>query len=543
MKDGFKGGLRQSMSWLHTWAGLLLAMVLYFMFVTGTVGYFNSEVDRWMRPELPRAQTNLPESEMVARALARLEVLAPEAKEWFISVPKGRQNPTLSIYAQPQKGPDGEEPEGIDEQLDPSTGQPYADVRKTGGGHALYAMHYALHYIPYDVAIYIVGIATMFMFVSIVTGIVVHKKFFKDFFTFRPGKGQRSWLDAHNVTSVMALPFFVMITYSGLVFYTYEYMPSVKAVFYGIGEKANKTFDDELYAGRYSEPDPAGVKAPLVPLAPMLAEAERRWGVGQVLYISIMHPGDANAKVNIERYAQGSISRNRDALSFRGATGELVSPPIKKEEPAAETFSSVILALHEGHFAAPLLRWLYFISGLLGAAMIATGTVLWTTKRRQQLREDELPDASLRVVERLNAGTIVGLPIGIAVYFWANRLLPVTMAGRDEWEMHALFISWLACLVYPVWRPISRAWVELLLAASVLYTLLPLLNAITTTIHLGRTIPAGDWVLASFDLTAFALAGLFALAAFKLRSRSVLADAEHSQNNRANPMIERERTA
>lgn len=543
MKDGFQGGFRQSMSWLHTWAGLLLAMVLYFMFVTGTVGYFNSEVDRWMRPEMPRTQTNLAETELVARALARLGALAPEAEEWFIGLPKGRQNQTLSIYAQPLKGPDGKKPEGIDEHLDPATGQPYAGVRKTGGGSALYSMHYALHYIPYDVATYIVGIATMFMFVSIVTGIVVHKKIFKDFFTFRPGKGQRSWLDAHNVTSVMALPFFVMITYSGLVFYTYEYMPLVKTMFYGVGEKANKTFDRELYAGRYSEPDIAGVKAPLAPLAPMLAEAERRWGTGQVLYLSIMHPGDANAKVNIERYAQASISRNRDLLTFTGTTGELVSPPLKKEEPAAEIFSSVILALHEGHFAGPLLRWLYFISGLLGAAMIATGTVLWTTKRRQQLRKDELPDAGLRVVERLNAGTIVGLPIGIAVYFWANRLLPVAMVGRDEWEMHALFISWLICLAYPIWRPISRAWIELLFAASVLYALLPLLNAVTTTIHLGRTIPSGDWVLASVDLVAFALGGLFALTAFKLRSRSALSNSEHSKQARAIPTIEREHAA
>jgi uncharacterized iron-regulated membrane protein len=543
MKDGFQGGLRQSMSWLHTWAGLLLAMVLYFMFVTGSVGYFNSEIDRWMRPELPRIQTNLSETELVAHALARLEALAPEAKEWFIGLPKGRESPNLSIYAQPLKGPDDKEPEGIDEHLDPATGQPYAGVRKTGGGSALYSMHYALHYIPYDVATYIVGIATMFMFISIVTGIVVHKKIFKDFFTFRPGKGQRSWLDAHNVTSVMALPFLVMITYSGLVFYTYEYMPSVKAVFYGSGEKANKAFEEELNGGRYSEPERAGIKAPLAPLARMLEQAERRWGAGQVEYISIMHPGDANAKINIERYAQASINRNRDVLTFRGATGELVPLPLKKEEPAAEIFSSVILALHEGHFAGPLLRWLYFISGLLGAAMIATGAVLWTTKRRQQLRKDELPDAGLRVVERLNAGTIVGLPIGIAVYFWANRLLPVAMAERDEWEMHALFISWLVCLVYPIWRPISRAWVELLLAAAALYALLPLLNAVTTTIHLGRTIPVGDWVLASVDLAALVLAGLFALTAFKLRSRSVRSNPEHSKRDRTNPIVEQEHAA
>ena len=49
MKETF----RASMAWLHTWAGLLLGWVLYFMFVTGTAGYLDTEIDRWMQPELP----------------------------------------------------------------------------------------------------------------------------------------------------------------------------------------------------------------------------------------------------------------------------------------------------------------------------------------------------------------------------------------------------------------------------------------------------------------------------------------------------------
>ena len=47
-------GIRQSMSDLHTWAGLLLGWVLYAMFLTGTVSYFKDELSQWMRPELPR---------------------------------------------------------------------------------------------------------------------------------------------------------------------------------------------------------------------------------------------------------------------------------------------------------------------------------------------------------------------------------------------------------------------------------------------------------------------------------------------------------
>ena len=48
----------------------------------------------------------------------------------------------------------------------------------------------------------------MFMLIAIVSGVITHKKIFIDFFTFRWGKGQRSWLDAHNASGVLLLPFY-----------------------------------------------------------------------------------------------------------------------------------------------------------------------------------------------------------------------------------------------------------------------------------------------------------------------------------------------
>src|SRR3546814_5961750 len=101
--------------------------------------------------------------------------------------------------------------------LSPATGQRLDEVRETRGGDFLYRLHYELHYMPRTVARWIVAFCTMFMLVAIISGIVTHKRIFKDFFTFRPRKGQRSWMDAHNVVAVLALPYHLMITYTGLV--------------------------------------------------------------------------------------------------------------------------------------------------------------------------------------------------------------------------------------------------------------------------------------------------------------------------------------
>ncbi|MDA1172880.1 MAG: PepSY-associated TM helix domain-containing protein, partial [Proteobacteria bacterium] len=44
-------GPRQSMSWLHTWASLILGWLLYAIFVTGTLSFFQNEISTWMKPE------------------------------------------------------------------------------------------------------------------------------------------------------------------------------------------------------------------------------------------------------------------------------------------------------------------------------------------------------------------------------------------------------------------------------------------------------------------------------------------------------------
>ena len=57
-------------------------------------------------------------------------------------------------------------------------------------------------------------------------GVVVHRRLFKDFFTFRPrAKGPRSALDLHNLSGVLALPFHALIAFSGLVIFAEMYFP------------------------------------------------------------------------------------------------------------------------------------------------------------------------------------------------------------------------------------------------------------------------------------------------------------------------------
>lgn len=504
-----KGAFRQSMGWLHTWTGLVVGWVLFFVFLTGTAGYFDVEIDRWMQPERPLPQAAVPADTALTLGLERLEAAAPGAARWSIVLP-GYRSPDIRIFWRNPLVAEGGDGATGSAELNAATGEAIT-YRETGGGRLLYRMHYWLHYFSTSVGIWIVGVCTMFMLLAIVTGVIIHKRIFKDFFTFRTRKGQRSWLDAHNVLSVLGLPFHLMITYSGLVFFAYTYMAPVVTASYGFGVEARDTYFDELI-DRNQIPKRAGISAPLVPLGLLIEKSEDGLGADEVQVINIYNPGDANARIGI--YADPPApSHAWTELMFDGTTGELLRSSVPRSAPMA-TYQT-LLALHEGLFAGPILRWLYFLSGLMGTAMIGAGLVLWTAKRRGKIGST----FGFRLVERLNVGTIVGLPIAIAAYFWANRLIPVGMEGRPAWEAHTMFITWAVMLLHAFVRPGGRAWVEQLWIAAPAFSLLPLLNALTTDKHLGITLPGGAWELAGFDLTVLAFGLAFAATAWRIGRR------------------------
>jgi len=523
--------LRQCTSWLHTWTGLIVGWVLFFVFVTGTPGYFQSEITRWMQPERPvvEALSLTERAGAFERALDRLQQVAPGAAAWRINLPhesvQARRWQEFGI-GWDEMPPDGHDrgPSGS-ELLDVNTGTVLpagAEPRATAGGGTLYRMHYLLHYVSFDTGIYIVGVCTMLMLMAIVTGVITHKKIFKDFFTFRPGKGQRSWLDAHNAVSVMALPFFLMITYSGLVFFLFMYMPAGINALYGSDQPSRKPYFNEMFPEFNRKP--VAVTRPQAALVPLVEKAEAVWGPGQVRSISLMHNQGEGERLalTLTRVHGGSLDFQRpETLRFDARDAAPLAP-----EPsaggAARTTQSVMLNLHEGLFVGAWGRWVYFLAGLLGCAMIGTGMVLWTVKRRKHHLGSGFEGQEhfgVRLVENLNVATIAGLPLAVAAYFLANRLLPLDITDRPAWEVHSMFAVWLGTLFYALARPLHRAWIELFWAGCVAYALVPVVNALTTDRHLLNSLRAGDWVFAGFDLTMWGLAALLALMAVKVTRR------------------------
>ena len=515
-----KGSFRTSMSWLHTWGGLSVGWLLYFMFITGTAGYFVSEIDYWMQPEMPHLNETAEHSQLLLLAEQHLNSKAPTAKSWRINLPSERER-TLTVRWQDGDG-------RHKDILHPVSGD-VVNVRDTGGGEQLYEMHYRLHYMPRTVAFIITSLCGMFMLIALITGLVIHKKIFIEFFTFRPGKKQRSWLDMHNILSVLPLPFHLMITYSGLIFLMFTTMPAIFLASYGVEEEGRQRFISELR----STPTPikaTGNRMNLTSLPGLLEKAENSWGQGNVSRFSIEHPGDSHARITLQKRRVDQVS-DEQKLIYHGVTGQLLSAVDDVGSSASKSFYALMIRLHIGEFAGTALRWLYFLSGLMGAGMIATGMVLWANKRRTKADKSGRSSKGLVLVEHLNVGTITGLPIAIAAYFLANRLIPLGLENRAEWEINILFITWASMLVYPVFiskfkQVLAAIWVQQLMLASMLYLMLPVINVMTSNKHLGASLLTADWVRAGFDVSMLLIGLCFGLAAFKMQLKKQSAESQ-----------------
>jgi uncharacterized iron-regulated membrane protein len=498
-----KDRVRQSMAWLHTWAGLLFGWLVFVIFACGTISYWQDEITRWMQPEITGRADPVAAIEGAAAFLQRT---SPDAKNWYITPPSPRAA-TTEVFWEPASEVPGQVTQATLEGAKP------VDARDTRGGAFFYRFHFDLYGVPYLWARYLVGVAAMFMLVAILSGIVTHKKIFVDFFLLRLGKRQRSWLDAHNVTAVVALPFHLMITYTGLVTLATLYMPWAIA--------ANYASEDQFYADVFpgvAVVESDGRSAASAPQGPMIAAAQARWGEGGIGFVQVTAPGHVGSTVTFRQSSAAGMDARGEEIAFDGVSGRIRGEPAAKGGAAAT--EGVMIGLHTGRYARPVLRWLYFLSGLAGTVMVATGLVLWTVKRRAKLFDPARPHAGFRLVERLNIAVIAGFPAATAAYFLANRLLPTGLAARAEWEIRCLFLAWAAAFVLASVRSPRRAWIELLGLSALLFALVPVVNAATTQRGLIASMQRGDWLFAGFDLVMAATASILALTAQKVGRRT-----------------------
>ncbi|NMU93943.1 PepSY domain-containing protein, partial [Achromobacter ruhlandii] len=201
---------------------------------------------------------------------------------------------------------------------------------------------------------------------------------------------------------------------------------------------------------REDGPAPTGAALAVPPLEPLVARAEQL--IGQTARaVVINNPEDGSMRIAVYGWNEAAdqqvlISTTTGMAEFSAASGELLRlrAPGGVEGGAAPLTRQVMADLHMVKFGGLAMKWLYFLCGLAGAAMMGTGAVLFMVKRRNKMG-NEFGAATARVyrlIEGLNVAALAGLAIACVAYLWANRLLPVALPQRAGWELRAFFIVW-----------------------------------------------------------------------------------------------------
>lgn len=500
-------GFRQSMTWLHTWAGVLLGGLLLAIFWTGSLSVFDREIDRWMQPDTrlpsPPAQFSLDQF-----VLPHAQQLAQGAPAWSISLPTSR-TPSLQLdYQHPQLG-------SARRHINPHTGELIADQGSWGGTRFIFPFHFSLHLGWRNIGYWLVGVAGMGMLVLLTSGVVAHRKLIADFFTFRPRKRlQRSLLDLHNLTGVLVLPFHFAISLSGLIIFYAIYFPGITQTLYPQGRPQL-----QLEAlGNYSRPA-SGVAADSASLDAMLSSAQEVWessgSSGQAYFVRVWHPGDRNAYVEVRRSHANEVTMNADRLTFDGTTGELLHQHSAAPVAGVQRF---LTGLHFIQFDHWTLRWLYFIGGMSGCVLIGTGLLFWSGSRRA--RHERQGRIGARLVDALSVTAGPGLIIATLAFFVVNRLLPAECQWfgqqRAALEGWAFYLSWLLTLVHAASYPV-HAWRRQLQSAAVLAVSAVALNGLTTDDFLPLSLFSGSSAVAGMDVMLLVLAGCCLLASRRIR--------------------------
>lgn len=493
---------RASIAWLHTWTGVTLGALLFAIFWMGSLSVFDREIDRWM---MPMTRLAPPAAQFSADLAWRLtENEARGSPLWVLQFPTAREPAARVLFAS-ARNPARVAPVGTSRKaiplpkerlnrvnIDPHTGTVLPAAGTYGGTGFIFPFHWHLLVGEGSIGQWIVAAAGIAMLVLLVSGVVIHRRFFRELFTLRLGRtGGVTLLDLHKVTGAIGLPFYFLIAFSGLAIFFFMYFPAALNVTHAGGQRQ---FFNETRQGFARAA--AGVPASMVPLDALVSRAQALWGGGAPMQLAVSHPGDLRGYVEVTRTVDDVVIYDKHSVFFDAHTGELLKHDALRPIARGQRF---IAGAHFIFFHHWIVRWLYFVLGLTACLLICVGLLLWLQARTRRHGRSR----AVRLVESLSVGATAGIIFATTAFLLANRLLPETLDDRAMWEVRTFFIAWALSFAHAWWRA-PFAWVEQCRAIAVGATAAVVLNALTTGDNLLRTIGRGDWAVAGADLVLLA---------------------------------------
>jgi len=494
---------------LHSWTGAVLGLLIFAVCFTGCIALFHQELLTWEDP---------------AKRLTVGEELAPidtTFKSWIREEASENEIEFLrldypTIYspyysAMLQYHDEDDNHVSVEQRWNASTGEPIAH-RGEGLTSWLLDFHRDLMWPDAlggrQVGRSLVGIVGIITILSIISGVLAHKKLFKEMFTLRYTRSVRlKWQDTHNILGIWGFPFSLIISFTGAFLGVVALLAPVVAFL------AFKGDQEALIDAVLGAPvEPTGVISEMYSVDQAFEYKEPNSGY-HPSWLTITNWGDETAFFDIYYTADREL-RSVDSIRISGVDGHIMA----NQFDDLTTSNHVINAmspLHYGTFGGIALKYLYFILGLAMTVMSGLGLMMWIERRLY----GGAGDGNLQRYQRysnLFTGGMMGLPLASVLLFYHDKLYTGAEHDRLFWTGLTYFIFWLAGIIYPFFRRNNYKSTKDMMALIALLLLgIPFLNVITTGGSLSGPMTSATYV----DLTCLLLAALTFLVTYRLPTK------------------------
>ncbi|MFD1106430.1 PepSY-associated TM helix domain-containing protein [Sphingobium olei] len=385
----------RSLWWVvHSWIGLKLSIFLTFILATGTLAVFAHEIDWLVTPAMRVSPRTEPVASWGALAYAVTRA-APEARLQTLYAPI---DPWFAAEAWVSHGKGAPERVYVDPWTAEVTGQHgWANVHRF-----LRQVHRHLM-LPTKIGIPLVSSLALLLTVSLISGIVTYKKWWRGFFRApRAGDTRRLTGDLHRLIGVWSLWFVALIALTG-VWYLVETLGGSAPV-------------PEMPRTAANAP-PVGAR-----LDSLVALARRS---DQQLDIREIRFTQEHGVIFLGQSSAWLVRDRANGVAVDPVTQRVIARLDGRDLTIHQRISEMADPLHFGTFGGLWTKVIWFLFGAALTAMAVTGTMIYATRLAKAAPIDE---SGWQLAWR---GMGIWAYIGIALIFVALALTPGAIGGAS----------------------------------------------------------------------------------------------------------------
>ncbi|AIG05811.1 PepSY-associated TM helix domain-containing protein [Pseudomonas fluorescens] len=354
---------------VHSWLALPIWFFVLIVCVTGTLAVVSQEIVWLANPEMraskPSDDAELLSYDQVLAAIKQAEpkaivesIVRPDESHFAldvnISYPDGR---SVAVYVNPYTG--------VIQGISPS----FNFRQFTRALHGWWLVPFTN---GYSWGWYLVSFLGLPMLASLVTGLVVYKRFWKGFFkpTLRIKHGARIfWGDFHRLSGIWSIWFIAVISITGTWFLIQAILADNQITL------SSEAIVPVISRDKVPLSAP-GVPPPMIPLDDAINIATQRIPGFDVSFVGL--PSNAYSHLSIG--GRGWYPLMFQTADINPYNGEIAATHLLSDRSGLEFVTESMRPLHTGDFGGIWIKLVWFFFGLLLSMMVLSGLLIWSKR-------------------------------------------------------------------------------------------------------------------------------------------------------------------